>query len=209
LKSAFWIVVSCAIAFAATVLLLRIPGRGTSEPPTTTRQISPTSPTVTPNSPTMSPRGQDATIIGRATIIDGDTIDVGRQRIRLHGIDAPEGGQTCTDGNDKPYLCGSKAAFALADFVGEATVRCKPLDKDRYRRTVARCFVRDEDLGSFLVRSGWALDWPRYSSGTYASDQQDAQKFKRGMWAGKFVEPWNWRTCIRNGGQRDRCSVPN
>jgi len=113
------------------------------------------------------------------------------------------------DATDKPYLCGSNAAFALSDFIGEATVRCKPLDKDRYGRTVARCFARDNDLGSLLVRSGWALDWPRYSGGAYAFDQQDAQKAKRGMWAGKFVEPWNWRTCIRNGGQRDRCSTSN
>jgi endonuclease YncB( thermonuclease family) len=205
LRIVLLLIVICGIAFAGTVLLLRIPHRPTHEPSQSTSQVSPANPT----SPPVSSAEQDWAITGRATVIDGDTVEIGRQRIRLHGIDAPEGGQTCTDANGKPYICGSKAAFALADFIGETNVRCHPLDRDQYGRTVARCFARDTDLAAFLVRSGWALDWPRYSRGAYAFEQQDAKNAKRGMWIGKFIEPWNWRACIRNGGQRDRCSVPN
>jgi endonuclease YncB( thermonuclease family) len=133
-----------------------------------------------------------AELIGRAQIIDGDTIDLARQRVRLWGIDAPESGQTCMDGEQRRYLCGSKAAFALADFIGEATVRCEPVDRDQYHRTVARCSARDEDLGSYLVRNGWALDWPHFSKAYYVKDQKEAREAKRGMWIGQFVEPWRW-----------------
>jgi endonuclease YncB( thermonuclease family) len=199
------LVVFCGIAFAGTIWLLCIPYRATGEPAQPTNQDSP----VNPSSPPASSTEQGTAIIGRATVVDGDTIDVGRQRIRLHGIDAPEGGQTCNDADGKRYLCGSKAAFALADFVGETNVRCTPLDRDQYGRIVARCFARETDVAAFLVKSGWALDWPRYSRRAYASEQQDAKNAKRGMWIGKFVEPWNWRACVRNGGPSDRCSLQN
>jgi endonuclease YncB( thermonuclease family) len=206
LKNVIRICVICSIAFAATVFLLRLPQRETA--PQIPAQVSQSAPTtIQAKAPTSSE--EDTSIAGRGTVIDGDTLDVMGIRIRLHGIDAPESGQTCTDAINKAYFCGSKAAFALADFIGEGIVRCQPLSKDQYRRTVARCFARGEDLGSFLVGAGWALDWPRYSHGEYARFQKDAQTAGRGMWAGKFVQPWNWRRCIRNHGQRGQCSAAN
>ena len=195
----------CGLAFAGTVWLLRIPDRTTQEPAQPTSQQLP----VNPTSPPTPSAEKGVSITGRAIVIDGDTIEIGRQRIRLHGIDAPESGQACGDADGKRYLCGSRAAFALANLVGETNVRCTPLDRDQYGRIVARCFARDTDVAGFLVRSGWALDWPRYSGGEYASEQQDATNAKRGMWIGKFVEPWNWRACVRNDGPRDRCSFQN
>ncbi len=53
-------------------------------------------------------------IIGTASVIDGDTLEVHGQRVRLHGIDAPESRQLCRlDG--KPWQCGKDATIALAD----------------------------------------------------------------------------------------------
>ncbi len=57
-----------------------------------------------------------ADIVGRASVIDGDTIEIHGLRIRLHGVDAPEKGQPCFDAANQPYRCGQKAAMALDEF---------------------------------------------------------------------------------------------
>ena len=72
-----------------------------------------------------------AEIAGRASVIDGDTIEIRGERIRLHGIDTPESSQLC-DLDGQPYRCGQQAALALADKIGEKTVRCAEKDVDRY-----------------------------------------------------------------------------
>ena len=78
----------------------------------------------------------DADLTGRASIIDGDTIEIHGQRVRLFGIDAPESRQTCEVGG-QTYRCGQQAALALADYVGQRTVACEQHDVDRYGRIVA------------------------------------------------------------------------
>ena len=81
----------------------------------------------------------DAAIIGTASVIDGDTIDVHGIRIRFEGIDAPESGQTChRAGRLEP--CGRRAASHLAEQIGRAPVRCDAMGTDRYGRTLAICF---------------------------------------------------------------------
>ena len=102
-------------------------------------------------------------ISGTPRIVDGDTLVIDGTRIRLHGIDAPEARQTCQrDGLD--WLCGQEASKALREYVGEADLRCERLDTDRYGRMVAKCFMPDgTDLGEWMVSSGWALAYRRYS----------------------------------------------
>ena len=63
-------------------------------------------------------------IIGTASVIDGDTLEVQGQRIRLHGIDAPESRQLCLL-DDKPWQCGKDAANALAEQIGHRPVTCE------------------------------------------------------------------------------------
>jgi endonuclease YncB( thermonuclease family) len=96
-------------------------------------------------------------IVGRASVIDGDTIEIRGQRIRLFGIDAPEGGQTCKDARGRTYRCGQRAAQALDYRISGSAVYCDPQDTDRYGRVVAICQAWGEDLNAWMVGLGWAL----------------------------------------------------
>ena len=106
------------------------------------------------SSPTWAASGL---IAGRASVVDGDTLEIHGERIRLFGIDAPESGQTCLDARGQRYRCGQKAALVLDARIGEGVVTCERKDTDRYGRTVALCRVFGEDLGAWLVGLGWAL----------------------------------------------------
>lgn len=133
-------------------------------------------------------------IVGRASIVDGDTLEIRGQRIRLWGADAPESRQTCERGG-ATYRCGADAANALSRWVGQRTVTCFPQGRpDRYRRIVARCRVGGVDMGSWLIRRGHALDFQRYSGRAYATDEAAARSARAGMWAGEFQPPWEWRS---------------
>lgn len=135
-------------------------------------------------------------IIGRASVIDGDTIEIGGQRIRLHGIDAPESAQQCQDSRARSYACGRIAAQKLDELLAASRpTRCVEKDRDRYGRIVATCFRADgKDSGALMVRGGHALDWPRYSQGAYAAAQEEAKAARAGVWQGEFTPPWDWRT---------------
>jgi len=134
-------------------------------------------------------------IVGVASVTDGDSIVIHGQRIRLHGIDAPESGQTCElDGT--PWRCGQKASLALSDRIGRNTVRCEHLGTDRYRRIIGRCWEGATDLNAWMVEQGWAVAYLRYSR-EYARQEEAAKNAKRGIWAGTFDMPWEWRAARR------------
>ena len=125
-------------------------------------------------------------------IVDGDGLRAGKERVRLWGIDAPELRQKCQrDGAS--YACGEIAADMLRLFVGSEPVACIEVEKDRYGRTVARCSVGGVDLAALMVSAGWAVDFERYSGGHYAPHQEAAKQAGRGLWAGSFAMPWDWR----------------
>ena len=132
------------------------------------------------------------TVAGMASVIDGDTIEIGGIRIRLHGIDAPESGQNCLDPEGGSYRCGEVAALALSGRIGHAIVRCEEQDIDRYGRLVAVCFRDGVDLNAWLVEQGHALAYRAYSH-DYVLEEQRASEAMLGVWMGRFVEPWKWR----------------
>ena len=154
----------------------------------------------------MSGAALPGDLAGRASIIDGDTLEIHGVRIRLWGIDAPESLQLCRGDDSKLYRCGAKAANDLDAFVAERPIVCTPLSQDQYGRTVASCAAGGIDLGEWLVRNGLALDWPQYSKGRYAAAQHDADQAGRGIWGGSYVEPWLYRACIRTMGTPAGCS---
>ena len=145
-------------------------------------------------------------LTGQASVIDGDTLEIHGTRVRLWGIDAPESTQQCRGADSNLYRCGAKAANDLDAFIAQRPVSCKPVSQDQYRRTVAKCFLGDIDLGEWRVRNGLGLDWPQYSRRQYDAAQRAADRAGRGMWAGSYVAPWLYRACIRLGGLPAGCS---
>jgi len=148
-------------------------------------------------------------IIGRASVIDGDTLEIHGKRIRLHGIDAPENGQSCLVGSRK-YRCGQWASQALSDKIMRGTVSCTPRDSDRYGRVVAVCRFRGMDLNAWMVSKGWALAYRLYSR-DYIRQENRASNSQVGVWQGKFVKPWDWRRgkrlTVTKGKERGRCII--
>jgi endonuclease YncB( thermonuclease family) len=131
-------------------------------------------------------------IVGKAWVIDGDTIDISGSRVRLQGIDAPETNQTCADAGNKAWRCGWAAAHELIGHISGQPLKCEASGLDRYRRVLAVCALPDgSDVNAWLVQQGWALAYG-YSS-PYRPEEEEAQAAKRGIWAGSFMPPWEWR----------------
>lgn len=130
-------------------------------------------------------------IAGPASAVDGDSLEVAGQEIRLHGIDAPEWEQLCNRKSER-YPCGQVAARALADRIDGRHAECDVQDVDRYGRAVGVCFLDGKDLNGWLVRRGHAVAYRRYSR-AYVDEEEAAQAARRGVWAGEFVMPWQWR----------------
>ncbi len=144
-----------------------------------------------------------APIVGRAVVLDGDTIQIGSQRIRLWGIDAFEAAQQC-NGSTGRNACGAHATRELAELTSNHEVICSYRDTDAYQRIVALCRVGSTDLGAHLVRRGLAIAFIRYSQ-DYSPDGAVARAERRGAWEGNFIPPTNYRAGETNsvaGAQR-------
>lgn len=132
-----------------------------------------------------------------ASVHDGDTFRLeDGTRIRLWGIDTPELEQTCLDAAGSPYLCGVDARRALLALISDRPVSCERKGKS-YNRVVAQCEVDGADLGAMLVATGRAVEDPRYSSGFYTPQQDQARDARLGLWAGHFLAPAEWRKRYR------------
>ena len=129
-------------------------------------------------------------------VVDGDTIHLNGEKIRFTGIDTPELKQTCIkEGVINP--CGLTAKEILIVKIGDNKVECISEGKDKYKRTLAECFVNDESLSSYLVRSGYAFAYRRYSK-KFISDENYAKTNKIGMWSMEFQYPWDYRKALRD-----------
>ncbi|MBI3196822.1 MAG: thermonuclease family protein [Rhodospirillales bacterium] len=143
-----------------------------------------------------------ATGAGRA--INGDTVRIEGRTFRLWGIDAPEIIQACQlDGRN--YACGREAAAYLRSLLASDAgsgagapggvppqIVCEPRASDQFGRPAAVCRLGDMDLGAEMVRGGWALVFTPHGT-DYAPQEAEARAALRGLWAGSFDAPWDWR----------------
>lgn len=134
-------------------------------------------------------------ISGPAQAVDGDSLSLSGISVRLYGIDAPEYDQKCTRGGEA-WDCGKAAAAKLGELLARGSVRCRQRDVDDYGRNVAVCSVNGTDLGRAMVEAGMALAFRRYSD-AYVLDEARAREAARGIWAGEFVAPSEWRSAHR------------
>ncbi|HEV7344731.1 MAG TPA: thermonuclease family protein [Devosia sp.] len=127
-------------------------------------------------------------VSGLARVSDGDSFRLGQERVRLLGIDAPELSQECLMADGGRWPCGRAARDRMANLLAAGPADCRPEDVDQYDRLLATCLVAGSDLGATLVREGLAI-----SSGRYRSEETDARTGRRGIWAGDFDAPRDWR----------------
>jgi endonuclease YncB( thermonuclease family) len=129
---------------------------------------------------------------GVAKVVDGDTIHIGKNKIRLHGIDAPEIDQKCFF-NNEDWECGRKSTHALIEMIKNNPVQCRINGVDRYKRYIAVCFSDRKNLNKMMVKNGWAIAY-RYYSNNYIDEEFIAERKKLGIWKGKFMEPYIFRS---------------
>ena len=140
---------------------------------------------------TLSTVLSSKTIFGNANVIDGDTIHINKNKIRLHAIDAPEINQTCNK-NSRVWNCGEESTKFLKELIGNNKIECITQGKDRYDRFIGICYKDNLDLNSEMVLNGWAIAY-RYYSKDYVEEEEKAKQKKRGIWIGDFVEPYLFR----------------
>lgn len=148
---------------------------------------------------------------GPAVIVDGDTIEIGAQAIRIHGIDAPETGQKCQLPKGT-WNCSKAAINALAKMTAGKTVRCVGHEFDDYGRLIARCRTEAEhDIGARLVSSGLAWAFVKYSA-DYIDLEMRPRRHKVGIWQSKTQPPWEyrarrWETAQKVSSSSDGCPI--
>ena len=139
-------------------------------------------------------------IAGIAKVIDGDTIKIEKNKIRLFGIDAPEKKQKCQKhclliffiNFNKNYQCGVISTNKLKSKINNKFIICKSNNKDRYNRFIAECYKNKTNINRWMVSNGYAVAYRKYSK-KFVSQENLAKKDKLGLWAGTFEMPWEWR----------------
>ena len=129
---------------------------------------------------------------------DGDTYVI---HLRSQGIDAPEKAQRCEDVSGACYPCGQRSKEAL-DAMIRGVERYRKLtfkiwEVDRFGRPVVTAYADGTDVHLELLRQGWAIAYREYLrpelAPAYLAAEREARTVRRGLWAGRFVEPSKWR----------------
>jgi endonuclease YncB( thermonuclease family) len=144
-------------------------------------------------------------LTGTASVIDGDTLEIHGQRIRMHGVDAPESSQTCTKPDGTKWRCGQKAGLALQDKINKRPVTCTWKEKGKYGRLIGTCKAGGENLNEWLAENGWAMAYRKYST-DYVKNEEHARAAKKNIWNGEFEPPNRYRQRQREHDKGARAS---
>ncbi len=156
--------------------------------------IATKNPNPAPTPPSIQNNSELQTISGYARVIDGDTIDINHNRIRLVGIDAPETKQKCLDKNYFEYLCGEVSTAFLKKLISNKTVECSYEEKDIYQRYLGNCKLGEMNINYEMVKNGMAIIYNLKDADDELKNLENtAQKKKLGIWQGAFQEPKDYR----------------
>lgn len=133
-----------------------------------------------------------AELKGRPRVLSGDTLRIGRDTVRLHGIDAPEQDQFCENEYGRTFECGIQALDALSELVGRRSVTCIGDQRDDEGKVIAVCYAGDMNLNSRMVRTGWAVARPKEQP-DFVQLESLARNERIGIWVFKFMDPAEWR----------------
>lgn len=142
--------------------------------------------------PLAAVTGAGRPLEGAAVVVDGDTIEISGERVRLEGIDAPETAQTCTTVGGETWNCGLEASEVLRALISNKSVSCDRVGQDKYGRTLGICFADADDLNAAMVRTGYAWAFIKYSE-AYAGAEREAKAVRAGVWQGSAVPAWEFR----------------
>jgi len=128
------------------------------------------------------------------SVADGDSFRMDGRHFRLQDIDAPELHQRCKDPQGREWACGRQARDELRRLLTQGPVSCQTITRDRFERQVAVCTAGGRDIGEAMVRNGWATAYKgRGFTSRYVSAENEARAARRGLWAGSFEAPRQWR----------------
>jgi len=137
-----------------------------------------------------------ADVTGRARVVDGDTLEIEGETVRLFGIDAPEPEQTCASGKGRIFNCGALVREILERMTRGYTVSCRERGRDEGGGVLAVCYLGPISINEMMVADGWAMAFPKHGP-----DFENAERVARargdGLWKGRFVPPWEWRDGTR------------
>jgi endonuclease YncB( thermonuclease family) len=136
------------------------------------------------------PGAASADITSIANVIDGETLEMQGQVVKLFGIDALEMDQVCLNGN-RPWPCGEESARSLAALIGGQPIRCQPI-RNLGGYILAVCDLSGDDLAAWMVASGWAFA-DRSVSSDYVPYEETARGNNEGVWSSEHIAPWDWR----------------
>ncbi len=127
-------------------------------------------------------------VSGYPRLVDGDSFKLNGHEVRMVGIDAPEGRQNCQK-NGKDWACGREAKKALSRMIGGRKIVCRFEGRDKHQRLLGTCEVGGKNLNQAMVEQGHAVAFGR----RYTREERAAKAARRGLWAGTFDRPQDWR----------------